>query len=221
LGMPHTHTHPPSLVPPAPPVPLPSIGIVTAPGALSVLVGGRPPARAGDIGLIITCCSIGPPFEIVLGSSNTFFGGQRAARIGEDMEFHDNPMPLEGLAAVMVVAGAVAAHLNAASQLIQGNPAAAAVAELQQAAEMAALALKQLRKVDPGGPPDMGAILVGCFTVLAGGMPMPQSKSLIDIIGALRGLARSRARHAHEGGDGEGPHARTHEEDAPGCRSCP
>jgi hypothetical protein len=25
-GLPHTHTHPPSLIPPAPPVPLPSLG---------------------------------------------------------------------------------------------------------------------------------------------------------------------------------------------------
>src|SRR4051812_48783204 len=28
IGSPHTHVHPPSLVPPAPPIPLPSIGMV-------------------------------------------------------------------------------------------------------------------------------------------------------------------------------------------------
>ncbi|MCI0402916.1 MAG: anhydro-N-acetylmuramic acid kinase, partial [Acidobacteria bacterium] len=37
IGPPHIHNHPPSLVPPAPPVPLPSLGAVSVAGCLSVL----------------------------------------------------------------------------------------------------------------------------------------------------------------------------------------
>jgi uncharacterized Zn-binding protein involved in type VI secretion len=67
LGPPHAHTHPPSLIPPAPPVPLPSMGTVIGAGSVTVLVGGMPAARAGDIGIGVTCGSIAPPFEIYTG----------------------------------------------------------------------------------------------------------------------------------------------------------
>jgi len=223
LGIPHTHVHPPSLVPPAPPIPLPSIGIVTAPGALSVFVGGMPAARAGDVGMILTCGTIAPPFELVMGSSNTFFAGSRAARIGTDMQFHDNPVPMEGFNAFMMAAGAVTAHLNAASQAIQGSPGAAAMTELQQAAEAVALILKQQRKLDCGGPPDMGPILVGAFTVLVGGVPMPPAKDLGDVVAGLRRLGRairSRLRGDSEGGNGEGTHT-THPDEASEGSVCP
>jgi len=40
LGIPHTHVHPPSLVPPAPPCPLPSIGAGMAPFGLGADIGG-------------------------------------------------------------------------------------------------------------------------------------------------------------------------------------
>ena len=223
LGIPHTHVHPPSFVAPAPPVPLPSIGVVTAPGALSVFVGGLPAARAGDVGMILTCGTIAPPFELVLGSSNTFFAGSRAARIGTDMQFHDNPVPMEGFNAFMAVAGAVTAHLNAASQAIQGSPGAAAMTELQQAAEAVALILKQQRKLDCGGPPDMGPILVGAFTVLVGGMALPPAKDLGDVIAGLRRLGRairSRLGGDSEGGNNEGTHT-THPDEATEGSVCP
>lgn len=223
LGIPHTHVHPPSFVAPAPPVPLPSIGVVAAPGALSVFVGGLPAARAGDVGMVLTCGTIAPPFELVLGSSNTFFAGSRAARIGTDMQFHDNPVPMEGFNAFMMVAGAVTAHLNAASQAIQGSPGAAAMTELQQAAEAAALILKQQRKLDCGGPPDMGPILVGAFTVLVGGIPIPPAKDLGDIMAGLRNIGRairSRLRGDSEGGNGQGTHT-THPEEATEGTVCP
>ncbi|MCC6877820.1 MAG: PAAR domain-containing protein, partial [Sandaracinaceae bacterium] len=181
---------PPSLIPPAPPCPLPSFGMVLVPGALSVLVGGVPAARAGDVGMTITCVTLGPPFEIVLGSSNTLIAGNRAARVGTDMFFHDNPSPLEGFAAFMAAAGAVAAIANAVGQAAEGNFAGAAMSVAQQQADAAALALKQLRKVDPGGPPDMGAILSGEFTVLVGGFPMPVAFDTAEIVGAIRGLGR-------------------------------
>ncbi|MGE3630418.1 MAG: PAAR domain-containing protein [Sandaracinaceae bacterium] len=223
LGIPHTHIHPPSLIPPAPPIPLPSIGVVTAPGALSVAVSGMPAARAGDVGMIITCGTIAPPFELVLGSSNTFFAGSRAARIGTDMQFHDNPVPMEGFNALMAVAGAVTAHLNAASQVIQASPGAAAMTELQQAAEAVALILKQTRKLDCGGPPDMGPILVGAFNVLIGGMPLPPAKDLGDVMAGLRRAGRAiheRLSGDSEDGNGDGTH-RDRPEDSTIGSVCP
>ncbi|MEQ9075865.1 MAG: PAAR domain-containing protein [Sandaracinaceae bacterium] len=223
LGIPHTHVHPPSLVPPAPPVPLPSIGMVAAPGALSVFVGGLPAARAGDVGMILTCGTIAPPFELVLGSSNTFFAGSRAARIGTDMQFHDNPVPMEGFNAFMAVVGAVAAHVTAASQAIQGSIGAAAMTELQQAAEAASLILKMQRKLDCGGPPDMGPILVGAFTVLVGGMPLPPAKDLADVVAGLRRMGRAIRRRLSgdsDDGNGQGTHTERPEEASEG-KVCP
>lgn len=90
LGWPHGHAHPPSCIPPAPPIPLPSIGTVVAAGAVNVRINGLPAARAGDLGIAITCGSLAPPFEIVLGSSSVFIGGSRAARM-LDMTRHDSP----------------------------------------------------------------------------------------------------------------------------------
>ncbi|MBX3275955.1 MAG: PAAR domain-containing protein [Sandaracinaceae bacterium] len=215
LGLPHTHVHPPSTTPPAPPVPLPSLGMVTLPGSINVLVGGLPAARAGDVGLTLTCVSFGSPFEIVLGSSNTLFGGNRVARMGTDMFFHDNPSPLDALGAAMAVVGAVAAVANAVGQAAEGNFTGAALSIAQQQADAAALALKQMRKVDPGGPPDMGAMIMGDPTVLVGGFPMPPAIDLATIAGAVRGLARrvmnrNRARAADAAS-----------ETSCGTRSCP
>jgi uncharacterized Zn-binding protein involved in type VI secretion len=80
MGMPHTHSHPPSFIPPAPPIPLPAIGTVLT-GCPTVLIGGVPAARSGDFGIAPTCGSLSPIFEIFTGSSNVFIGGSRAARI--------------------------------------------------------------------------------------------------------------------------------------------
>jgi uncharacterized Zn-binding protein involved in type VI secretion len=52
-------------------------------GCVSVLIGGLPAARAGDLGLAMTCVSFSPPFEIYTGSSKVFIGGSRAARMGD------------------------------------------------------------------------------------------------------------------------------------------
>ncbi|NJK31858.1 MAG: hypothetical protein HC927_05250, partial [Deltaproteobacteria bacterium] len=90
VGLPHTHTHPPSFIPPAPPIPLPSLGMLLGSGAMSVLASGLPLARAGDIGIAITCGSFAPPFEVFTGSSNVFIGGSRAARM-LDITRHCNP----------------------------------------------------------------------------------------------------------------------------------
>ncbi|MFA8391004.1 RHS repeat-associated core domain-containing protein [Burkholderia ubonensis] len=87
LGTPHAHSHPPSSG-----FPLPSIGGTIGSGCLSVLIGGMPAARVTDIGIAPTCGGLTPYFDIQTGSSNTFIGGMRAARMGIDMTRHCNPM---------------------------------------------------------------------------------------------------------------------------------
>ncbi len=224
MGIPHTHVHPPSTTPPAPPCPLPSLGAIALPGSLAVLVGSRPMARAGDVGLIASCVSFGVPCEIMLGSSNTLVGGSRAARVGPDLFFHDNPGEMGGVAAFLLGASNAAAALGAAGQAAEGNFMAAGLSVAQMAADAAALALKMLRKVDPGAPPDMGATIEGDATVLVGGIPLPAAKSLADIIGAIRkGLAARAARRAPTHSE-EGAHGRVgsgEEEGTAGCHSCP
>jgi len=52
-------------------------GPILPPGAVTVLLGGQPAARVGDI---MTC--VGPPDVIVLGSFTVMFQGQPAAYMG-------------------------------------------------------------------------------------------------------------------------------------------
>jgi uncharacterized Zn-binding protein involved in type VI secretion len=71
-------------------------GPILPPGGLTVLIGGRPAARVGDMA---TC--VGPPDVIALGSFTVFIAGQPAARMG-DLTGHGgtivlgNPMVLIG-----------------------------------------------------------------------------------------------------------------------------
>src|SRR5258708_7528593 len=67
IGTPHTHPHPPSLVPPAPPIPLPSIGTVAVGGCVSVMIGGVPAARAGEPGPGGARGALGPPSSVPTG----------------------------------------------------------------------------------------------------------------------------------------------------------
>lgn len=166
IGVPHAHTHPPSLIPPAPPVPLPSIGMLLGAGAVTVLIGGMPAARAGDIGISVTCGSLAPPFEVFTGSSNVFIGGARAARM-MDITKHCNPTSMGPFDIAMGAAGVVA---GAAGAIATSNPWAAA----QAAADAAVLAMKLLAGKDPGIPPGMGT-LVGppVPNVMIGGFPCP------------------------------------------------
>jgi uncharacterized Zn-binding protein involved in type VI secretion len=53
-------------------------GPVLPPGAPTVLIGGLPAARVGDM---LTC--VGPPDVIALGSFTVLFGGMFAARLGD------------------------------------------------------------------------------------------------------------------------------------------
>lgn len=92
IGLPHAHTHPPNLIPPAPPIPLPSFGpVIPIPflsGASTVLINGMPAGRCLDMGLGIWCGGYFPMFEIFLGSSSVWIEGMRAARIGVDITKH-------------------------------------------------------------------------------------------------------------------------------------
>ncbi len=89
---PHAHSHPPNLIPPAPPVPLPATGpILKIPfvsGADKVLINNMPAARCGDIGVQIWCGGFFPFYEIFLGSSSVWIEGARAARLGVDITKH-------------------------------------------------------------------------------------------------------------------------------------
>jgi uncharacterized Zn-binding protein involved in type VI secretion len=53
-------------------------GPVMPPGCPTVLIGGMPAARVGDM---LTCT--GPPDAIVQGSSTVLIGGMPAARMGD------------------------------------------------------------------------------------------------------------------------------------------
>ena len=53
-------------------------GPILPPGAPTVLIGGMPAARVGDM-----CVCVGPPDVIALGSFTVLIGGQPAARMGD------------------------------------------------------------------------------------------------------------------------------------------
>jgi len=53
-------------------------GPVTGPGAPTVLIGGQPAAKVGDM---LVC--VGPPDTIVKGSATVFIAGMPAARMGD------------------------------------------------------------------------------------------------------------------------------------------
>ncbi|HKJ41484.1 MAG TPA: PAAR domain-containing protein [Sunxiuqinia sp.] len=53
-------------------------GPILPPGCPTVLIGGMPAARMGDM---LTCT--GPPDSIILGSATVMIGGMPAARMGD------------------------------------------------------------------------------------------------------------------------------------------
>ncbi|WP_175851015.1 RHS repeat-associated core domain-containing protein [Burkholderia cepacia] len=113
LGTPHAHSHPPSNG-----FPLPSMGATIGSGCLSVLIGGMPAARVQDIGIAPTCGGLTPYFNIETGSSNTFIGGMRAARMGIDMTRHCNPMGHAGKSG-QEAEGAAEKGEEVASEMVQ------------------------------------------------------------------------------------------------------
>jgi uncharacterized Zn-binding protein involved in type VI secretion len=65
------------VTPGGPPVPHVG-GPILPPGCPTVLIGGQPAARLGDLA---TC--VGPPDAIIVGSTSVVIGGQPAARLGD------------------------------------------------------------------------------------------------------------------------------------------
>jgi uncharacterized Zn-binding protein involved in type VI secretion len=206
LGIPHTHTHPPSLIPPAPPIPLPSIGTIMFGTNVRVLLNSMPAARAGDLGLAPTCGGLAPFFEINTGSSSVFIGGARAARM---LDFCKVCTPAPGEAApaakffseFMQVAGFATATAGMAADIadeaVQDDAAmsaakglAAAMTAAQMANDAIRMAMAAMMGTDPGMP-CTGNILMGQPTVMIGGFPMINIPNPVDILlgklGRLKG----------------------------------
>ena len=70
-------------------------GPILPPGCPTVLIGGMPAARTGDMA---TC--VGPPDAIAIGSTTVLIGNMMAARMG-DMTVHGGSIAM-GLATVMI-----------------------------------------------------------------------------------------------------------------------
>lgn len=195
VGLPHGHPHPPTFG-----VPLPPLGAVTAGCCVSVLIGGLPAARCGDIGLSPTCLGYLPGFEIFTGSSKVFIGGARAAR-AIDVTMHCWPpkgwlargaiaaLTKAAMAAMKVMdaagkvataAGFVADSQEASAASAAGDSATASayalsagMAAAQAAADAVAAALGNVIGKDPAVGPPVGMITLGHPQVLIGGFPMP------------------------------------------------
>ena len=67
----------PMLTPGVPPIPHVG-GPITGPGAPTVLIGGLPAAKIGDLAVCV-----GPPDSVVAGSSTVLICGVPAARMGD------------------------------------------------------------------------------------------------------------------------------------------
>ena len=67
----------PMVTPAVPPVPHVG-GPIMPPGCITVLIGGMPAARMGDMA---TC--VGPPDVIAMGNPTVLIGGQPAALMGD------------------------------------------------------------------------------------------------------------------------------------------
>ena len=70
-------------------------GPILPPGCPTVLIGGMPAARVGDM-----CTCVGPPDAIAMGSTKVMIGGMPAARLG-DTTLHGGVITL-GYPAVMI-----------------------------------------------------------------------------------------------------------------------
>jgi uncharacterized Zn-binding protein involved in type VI secretion len=228
VGTPHAHAHPPSLIPPAPPVPLPSMGPVTLGTCVKVLINSLPAARVKDLGYAFTCGGLAPIFQIKTGSSNVFIGGHRAARLGDvcvacvkgesrSVEAGAFMSALGTAASIAnkvlqvggMVAGLAGVVADATESAVQDDAAmasamalAAAMGAAQLAADAIAAALSQTMGTDPGIPPSIGALVTGHSTVLIGGFPMIDIPNPINMI--LDKLSQFKAKSPPEEHEGEG-----------------
>lgn len=83
----------PMVTPGTPPVP--HVGGPIVQGLPTILIGGQPAARVGDL---LTC--VGPPDVIAMGAPTVLFGGQPAARMG-DLTLHGGSI-VAGLPTVLI-----------------------------------------------------------------------------------------------------------------------
>jgi uncharacterized Zn-binding protein involved in type VI secretion len=74
---------------------VPHVGGPVAIGCPTVLIGGIPAARVGDM---VTCA--GPPDVLAMGSTSVFIGGMPATRMG-DIHGHGGPIVM-GFPMVMI-----------------------------------------------------------------------------------------------------------------------
>jgi RHS repeat-associated protein len=214
FGWPHAHSHPPNLIPPAPPIPLPSFGPVICAGAVSVLINGLPTARTGDLGFGVWCGGFFPIFEVQTGSSHVFIGGARPARMLIDFTRHCMPgnPGFNKLGAAMMAFSAGMGALGVVSSLIDKGHAeqaaeeapteeeamaasaqaaamglGAAVGAAQTAMDLAAAALSMMMGKDPAIPPGipLGNFITGSPNVLIGGFPMPGWMAILRGLGKL------------------------------------
>ena len=79
MGMPAARLNDFHICPMVNPGPVPHVGgPIAGPGAPTVLIGGMPAARVGDMAV----CT-GPPDTIAMGSATVMIGGAPAARLGD------------------------------------------------------------------------------------------------------------------------------------------
>jgi uncharacterized Zn-binding protein involved in type VI secretion len=199
VGAPHAHLHPPSLVPPAPPVPLPSMGSIMLGTCVKVLIAGMPAARVGDLGIAPTCGGLAPFFSVKLGSSKVFIGGNRAARMTDMCNActPDAASAINRMQVAMQAAGMLADLVDMAMEPDANKMAAQGLAVAMNAAQMAAdaaaSALSATMGTDPAVPPALpGFIMLGAPTVLVAGLPVPATVEIAKFLkNKLKGLAKA------------------------------
>jgi len=223
--LPHCHSHPLSLIPPLPPIPLPSLGPVMFGTSPKVLINGKPAARAGDIGVAPTCFGFTPFFEVLTGSSKVFIGGQRAARAIDICwackEKKGGGMDAFGIASLAIGtlatgAGIVADKEEAEDASAEGDAAmasakalSASMAAEQLKADAIAMVIKALMGKDPSVAPLIstpGMITeIGCSsTVLIAGFPMVNFPDPVAwLFGKLKGkFGKGKKEKSGEGEEG-------------------
>jgi uncharacterized Zn-binding protein involved in type VI secretion len=84
-------------------------GPILPPGGITVLIGGLPAARVGDMAVCV-----GPPDSIMMGSTTVLIGNMMAARMG-DPTVHGGVITL-GLPTVMIGIPGQGAALQAAAK---------------------------------------------------------------------------------------------------------
>lgn len=190
LGLPHAHAPLPTLTP--------VIGTVLAGCCMSVMIGGYPAARVGDMGINPTCLGLPVPgFEIFTGSSKVFIGGARAARMFDITKHCWPPAPrwrpnaaaapvvraantaMKGMLVAGMSAQALGVAADAADSLIRDPALASAYAlsaqtgAAQLAMDAAALVFAAMLGKNPCIGSPTGAITYGTPNVLIGGFPVP------------------------------------------------